>query len=506
MKSMFSPQLKPAWLACLLLLIVPGMADSRATSLGKPNIVYILADDLGYGDIACLNLLRGKIPTPHIDRLAKEGITFTDAHSGSSVCTPTRYGLLTGRYAWRTRLQKGVLDGGSEDPLIAADRLTLPAMLRPHGYTTACIGKWHLGFMPAASFEPLPKKKGMPYGFPLGTRIVGGPTSRGFDYFWGCSNARTMASLIENDRVVELLPPAEMLPRLTQRAVDYLGERASDAKPGRPFFLYVALTSPHLPILPAADWKGRSPLGIYGDFVMQTDDSVGQILASLDRHGLAENTLVVFASDNGCSVDAGVGSLEAQEHFPSAWFRGYKTDVWEGGHRVPFFARWPGHVTAGSASNALICLGDSMATIARLLDVRLPAAAAPDSVSFHSSLLGDRGAIGRADIVHHSALGIFAIRSGRWKLIMGGGSGGVSHPTDTEARAQSLPDAQLYDLEADPGETRNLVQTHPTEAARLAALLARYVARGRSTPGPEQANDVAVQLPTLASVDPQSKP
>lgn len=497
---------KSILLVSLLLLVGVGIADSRGATVARPNIVYILADDLGYGDISRLNPQRGRISTPHIDRLAKEGITFTDAHSGSSVCTPTRYGLLTGRYAWRTRLQKGVLDGGSEEPLISTDRLTLPAMMREQGYTTACIGKWHLGFQSAAPFERPKKIKGMPVGFPLGMRIVGGPTTRGFDYFWGCSNARTMASLIENDRVVELLPPVEMLPRLTQRAVDYLGERAADARSGRPFFLYVALMAPHLPILPAAGWKDRSPLGPYGDFVMQTDDSVGEILASLDRLGLAKDTLVIFASDNGCSVDAGVQKLEAQEHFPSAWFRGYKTDAWEGGHRVPFFARWPGHVKPGSTSDALICLGDFMATTAKLLDVSLPVAAAPDSVSFLSSLLGDAGAVGRTDIIHHSALGIFAIRSGRWKLILGGGSGGVSHPTDAEARAQGSPDAQLYDLKADPGETTNLVHAHRAKAEQLAALLARYVARGRSTPGPELANDVEVKLPALASVNPLSKP
>lgn len=495
--------LKSILFACPLLLIGLGVADSRAETASKPNIIFILADDLGYGDVSCLNSQRGRIPTPHIDRLAREGITFTDAHSGSSVCTPTRYGLLTGRYAWRTRLQKGVLDGGSEEPLISADRLTLPAMLRQQGYSTACIGKWHLGLKASAPFERPKKVKGMPVGFPLGTRFIGGPTERGFDYFWGCSNARTMASLIENDRVVELLPPVEMLPRLTRRAVEVLGERATDAKLGRPFFLYVALTSPHLPILPAAAWKGRSPLGGYADFVMQTDDSVGEILASLERLGLVDNTLVVFASDNGCSVEADVQKLEAQEHNPSARFRGYKTDIWEGGHRIPFFARWPGHVKPASTSDAIICLGDFMATTARLLDVHLPAAAAPDSMSFLSSLLGDAHAVGRTDIVHHSALGIFAIRSGRWKLIFGGGSGGVSHPTDAEALANGWPDAQLYDLEADPGESKNRVLSHRSEAGRLVAQLARYVARGRSTPGPDQANDVDVQLPALTSVNPQ---
>lgn len=476
-------------------------AEKPAHPAARPNIVYILADDLGYGDVQALNPRRGKIPTPHLDRFATQGMTFLDAHGGSSVCTPTRYGLMTGRYAWRTRLQKGVLDGGNEEPLISADRLTLPAFLRQQGYATACIGKWHLGYESDVEL-PLPNSKGVLGGGgpPPGARITGGPTTRGFDYFWGCSNARTMASLVENDRVVEIVPPVEMLPRLTRRALDYLEEKAVAAKSGHPFFLYVPLTSPHLPLVPAPEWRGKSPLGPYGDFVMQTDDTIGRILTALDRQGLADNTLVVIASDNGCAIQVHVDRLEALGHFASAQYRGYKTDIWDGGHRVPFLVRWPGVVKPASESKATICLGDFLSTVADLLGVKLPEGAAPDGVSLLPALHGQPIRSAREAIVHHSARGDFAIRDGKWKLALGGGSGGYSHPSNEEAAAQGLPDAQLYDLEADPSETKNLVAANHAEAARLLKLLQSYVKRGRSTPGPDLPNDVPVKLPVPASI------
>jgi len=469
------------------------LVAASLAAAAKPNIVFILADDLGYGDIQCLNPARGKIKTPHLDKLAGQGMTFTDAHSGSSVCTPTRYGLLTGRYAWRTRLQKGVLDGGNDEPLIAEDRLTVAGLLKQQGYTTACIGKWHLGFQSDAAPNKPNKKQGMGRGgLPPQSRIIGGPTTRGFDLFWGCSNARTMASLIEGDRVVESLPPVEMLPRLTRRAVDYLS-----GKHDQPFFLYVPLTSPHTPILPAPEWQGKSGLGAYADFVMQTDATVGRILAALDENGLAENTLMIFSADNGCSPQADVKSLEKQGHHASAQYRGYKADIWDGGHRVPFLVRWPGHVKAGSTSNATLCLGDFMATAADVVGTPLPESAAPDSVSFLPALKGQNIPAGREAIVHHSINGQFAIRQGSWKLCFCAGSGGWGTPDDGEAARQGLPAAQLYDLATDPGETTNLIAQHPAEAARLAALLESYIARGRSTSGPVQENDVEVKLPRL---------
>ena len=475
-----------------------------AAATNQPNIVYLLADDLGYGDVQVLNPARGKIKTPHLDRLAAQGVTFTDAHSGSSVCTPTRYGLLTGRYAWRTRLQRGVLDGTDDPPLIAEDRLTVPALLKQHGYTTAAIGKWHLGFLserpagatptgpaPAAT----PKKSAMgAAGLPVGSRIIGGPIARGFDYFWGCSNARTMSGLIENDRVIENLPPVQMLPRLEERAVRYVAEHAAAAKSGRPFFLYVPLTSPHTPILPTPEWQGKSGLGAYGDFVMQTDAVVGAILGALDAHGLADNTLVIFTADNGCSPQAGTPNLEQQGHFASASFRGYKADIWEGGHRVPFFARWPGKIKPTTTNAQPICHVDLMATCAELLGLSLPANAGEDSVSLLPALLGTARPGPRPALVHHSINGSFAIRQGDWKLVLCADSGGWSVPTPGSAEAKGLPEIQFYNLRSDPAESKNLYAERPDEVARLTQLLEQFIADGRSTPGAKQANDVAIQI------------
>ena len=486
------------YVVALLANSVASFAAPTTAPVNAPNIVYILADDLGYGDVQELNPQRGKIKTPHLDRLAAQGMTFTDAHSGSSVCTPTRYGLLTGRYAWRSRLQKGVLDGTDDPPLIAENRLTVPALLKRHGYTTAAIGKWHLGFLserPAGAPVPGAKKGKMgENGLPVGSRIIGGPTTRGFDYFWGCSNARTMSGLIENDRVIENLPPLQMLPRLEQQALRYLADHAAAAKAGHPFFLYVPLTSPHTPILPTPEWQGKSGLGAYGDFVMQTDAVVGHILAALDQHGLADTTLVVFTSDNGCSPQADTPGLEKQGHFASANLRGYKADIWDGGHRVPFFARWPGRIQATTTSAQLICHVDLLATCADLLGTTLPANAGEDSVSILPALLGtDRAAL-REAVVHHSINGMFSIRQGPWKLELCPGSGGWGAPGDPAARTAGLPAIQLYDLSRDLAETKNLHAENPTVVARLTALLRRYVADGRSTPGPKQANDVAVDL------------
>jgi arylsulfatase A-like enzyme len=463
----------------------------------KPNILYILADDLGYGDVACLNPERGKIKTPHLDKLASQGMTFTDAHSGSSVCTPTRYGLLTGRYAWRTRLQKGVLDGGNDEPLIAAERLTVAGFLKQQGYTTACIGKWHLGFQSDAKVVKGGAKGEFGRGgLPVGTSLIGAPTTRGFDLFWGCSNARTMSSLIEGDRVIESIPPIEMLPRLGQRAVRYLQEHAANAnaKSGKPFFLYLPLTSPHTPILPTPEWKGKSGLGDYGDFVMMTDALVGEVLAALDQTSLTSNTLVFFTADNGCSPQADTKALVAKGHFASGPYRGYKADIWDGGHRVPFFVRWPGRVKPASQSNQLICLTDLMATCADIIGAELPENAAEDSVSLLPALLGTAVAPLRESVVHHSINGRFAIRQGAWKLNVCAGSGGWAKPLDNEASKQGLPDHQLYNLETDPGEMKNLVGEQPERAAQMRALLENLVAKGRSTPGAPQTNDVPVFL------------
>ncbi|MDO8544542.1 MAG: arylsulfatase [Opitutaceae bacterium] len=492
----------------LALGVLPLLHAADATAK-KPNLVILLADDLGYGDVHALNPERGKIATPHFDRLVREGMTFTDAHGGSSVCTPTRYGLLTGRYAWRTRLQHGVLDGYVE-PLIAPDRLTLPAMLKQQGYHTACIGKWHLGFTieGAADKSGGGKKKagggekkakggdgngsglGRFPGAPMGARTRDGPLTRGFDTFFGFHHARMMESMFEGDQVTELVPPVETLPRLVRRGRDYIAERV---RAGAPFMLYLALSSPHTPIVPSKEWQGKSGLGAYADFVMETDWALGEVLAALEQAGIARDTLVIATSDNGCSPAAGTDKLEAQGHFASAQFRGYKADIWDGGHRIPFVARWPGRVRAGARADNTICLTDLITTMAEITGARIPATAAEDSFSFLPDLLGT-GHGARRSIVHHSIHGRFALREGPWKLEFCPGSGGWAKPIDADAKAQGLPDIQLYDLSKDIAEQHNLQAARPEIVQRLTAQLRDFVERGRSTPGPARKNDAAIDL------------
>lgn len=458
-----------------------------------PNIVYILADDLGYGDVKCLNP-NGKIATPHMDHIAASGMTFTDAHSSASVCTPSRYSILTGRYNWRSKRQEGVM-GGFGQPLIAPDRLTVPALLKQHGYTTACIGKWHLGMSVQEKSD-------------FSQPIANNPTTRGFDEFFGITASLDMPpyAFIHNDRFTapvdtekELYkgrrgPAAaefeavDVLPTLTRKAVEFIKDKAAAKKP---FFLYLPLTSPHTPLAPTKEWQGKSGLGDYGDFVMQTDASIGEVIAALDLSGAASNTLVIITSDNGCAPAAGVAELEKQGHFASAQFRGYKSDIWDGGHHEPFFVRWPSVVKPGSTSSALICLSDLMATCADILDVKLPDNAGEDSVSLLPTLRDSTKPV-REVIVHHSNPGRFAIRQGNWKLDLCPGSGGWGKPGDAAATKQGLPEVQLYDLSTDIGETKNLQAEHPDIVARLKKLLDQQIADGRSTPGAKQTNDAKI--------------
>lgn len=485
--------LRPPVLHCVLLALVacalPATGVAAAERAAGPNIVYILCDDLGYGDVQCLNPQHGKIPTPHIDQLASQGMIFTDAHSGSSVCSPTRYGVLTGRYAWRTPLQKGVL-GGEGRPLIAPDRLTVGEFLQQQGYHTACLGKWHLDFLvdrEAAGVDP--EKRGFAH-LPPGTPILEGPTTRGFDYFLGFTTAAHMNALFENDHLLAQIRPVEMLPRLSERACQYVAERA---KSDGPFFLYLPLNSPHTPIVPAEQFVGKTDAGRYGDFVLQTDWVVGQVLAALDEHQLADDTLVIFTSDNGCSP-AAFRQLKDKQHRPSAEMRGYKADIWDGGHRVPFIVRWPGKIEPGSSSAQLICLTDLLATCAELFEQALPDAAAEDSVSILPALLGEDEGPLREAVVHHSIEGDFAIRQGDWKLALCAGSGGWGKPSDAEALRQGKPPVQLYHLGQDFGEKNNVQADYPEIVDRLTSLLEQYVADGRSTPGAAQENAVPVRI------------
>jgi len=484
-------------------VIAWSLVPVQGVELRKPNIVFILADDLGYGDVQCLNPEHGKIRTPHMDRLATQGMVFTDAHSGSSLCSPTRYGILTGRYAWRSRLQAGVLVP-YDAPLIAPDRLTVPGLLAKNGYRTACIGKWHLGWR-------WPREgKQVVFDRP----ITEGPTTRGFHYYFGTDVPNYPPyGFLENEHLVAqptawCLPDAKLflgypgpmvpgwqfdqiLPTLAAKAVDYIGQHAADHEP---FFLYFALTSPHEPIAPSAPFRGKSGISPVADFIMETDWAVGQVTAALEKNGLAENTLLIFMADNGHCPYTGLKPFIDAGHWVSQRFRGFKSDIWEGGHRIPFIARWPGQVKAGSTSEQLICLTDLMASCADLLGSKLPDNAGEDSISILPALRGSSAGPHHEAVVHHSGSGRFSLRQGKWKLELCPGSGGWSQPSDAQAVRRGLPSVQLYDMSRDDTERINVQEKHPEVVERLTRLLMKYVTEGRSTPGVPQKNDVPVDM------------
>lgn len=463
-------------------------AKQIALADSKLNIVLILADDLGYGDLSVYNP-SSKIPTPYLNQLAAQGMRFTDAHSPSSVCTPTRYGLLTGRYAWRTKLKKGVLDGYSPF-LIEKDRVTLASLLRRQGYRTAGIGKWHLGLGDGEKTD---------YSQPLRP----GPNAAGFDEFFGIPASLDMPPYLsfENERVVEApsasIAASEMrrkggggfwragaiapnfnheavLPALTERAVAFIGQQAAE----KPFFLYLPLTAPHTPWMPTPGFRGKTSVDYYGDFVTQVDDAVGRVLKALEESGLTGNTLVVFTSDNGAHWLP--EDIAKWGHRANGSLRGQKADIWEGGHRIPLIVRWPGETKPGSRSDQLVCLTDVMATIASLTGTALLEDAGEDSLDFSSILLGHKSRTGlRDNIVHHSADGTFAIRQGHWKLAMALGSRGFSLPKEEVPKAGEA-EGQLYNLRDDPQEQRNLWLREAKIVARLTALLERVKADGQS--------------------------
>lgn len=487
--------LKPFFFISLFFITVINSVSAQE----KPNIILIFADDMGYGEIQALNPDRSKIPTPNLNKLASEGMVFTDAHTSSSVCTPSRYALLTGRYNWRTRLQRGVVQGGKE-PLIAANRLTLPSLLKNQGYSTSMVGKWHLEYLydiPEGLKEvPLSKRteSRYPANVPVGTKIIEGPITRGFDSFYGFHHSGAMSSIVRNDKIIEEMYVIEVLPNLTNEVVSLINDKAEAAKAGKPFFIYFPQNSPHSPVVPSKKWQGTTGLNKHGDFVAQTDGSVGQVLEALERNGLSENTIVIFSTDNGTSKNADIDFLESKGHFPSAYLRGSKADLWDGGNRVPFIMRWPNKIKAGSENNQLVCLTDMMATFANLFNLNLPEDAAEDSWSFYPSLFGKSISNPRTSIVHHSIHGRFAIREDNWKLLLAPGSGGWSSPDDILATKENHPWIQLYDLKSDIGETTNLKDENPDKVKSLVDLLEKFVADGRSTPGEKQANDAPINI------------
>lgn len=486
------------------------LASLSATALlaangSRPNIVLILADDLGYGDVSCNNP-RSKISTPFVDRLAAQGMRFTDAHTPSAVCTPTRYGLMTGRYAWRGSLKEGVLDG-FDPPLIERSRTTLAALLKQNGYETGCVGKWHLGMQwtdKAGNPVPMHTSGNRPgLDVDLAKPHPAGPNTYGFDYYYGIAASLDMSPycFIENNRAVVKGAPVEtpaatgdqlfrneragigspdftlqgVVPTLAAKAVDFI------RKPRKtPYFLYVPLTTPHMPIVPAKQ-KGKSKAGLYGDFVEEMDAAVGRILQAI---GSSSNTIVIFTSDNGGlyhtwtpeEADDKAGykptprGLEVAKygHHGNGDLRGTKADIWEGGHRVPFVVRWPGRIKPGSVSPALLGLTDMYATLAQVAGVRsIPQGNAEDSISQLPVLLGEAKQV-RTSIVHHSIRGVFSMRDGNWKYVPTRGSGGFSSP-----QAVKEDGGQLYNLADDPKETRNLYQSNPAKVREMDALLQR---------------------------------
>ncbi|MFT4688482.1 MAG: arylsulfatase A [Limisphaerales bacterium] len=499
---------------CALVFLTPIVGFLSAAN---PNIIFILADDMGVGDVDVLSE-RCKIKTPHLDQLASEGMAFTDAHSSSSVCTPTRYAIVTGRYNWRSRLQSGVCWGWSRR-LIEPDRITVGNFLQKNGYRTAAIGKWHMGMnWPlkrggyADDGDTFVKDFADAYEVDYLKPVKQGPTTVGFDYFFGISASLDMPPyvFIRNDKplvtkiVTKGFPrkgPADVdfedvdvLPRITEEAVKFIGDNAARSKAGKPFFVYFPLNAPHTPISPTKEFLGKSGLNKYGDFTMQVDWTVGQVMKALDRTGLADNTLLIFTTDNGCSPQAKFAELAAKGHFPSDVYRGHKADIFEGGHRVPFIARWPGKVKAGTISSQTICQSDLFATAAAIIEQRVPKNAAEDSVSFLPALLGrDKNPL-REATVHHSINGTFSIRQGKWKLALCPGSGGWSSPRPGRSDFSEMPVLQLFDLDADIGETKNVQARHPQVVAKLSQLLQSYVDRGRSTPGPKRKNTATVDI------------
>ena len=467
-------------MSAALALILAGLLGQDASAPERPNVVVVLADDLGYGDPRCY-AAGSRVPTPHIDRLAVEGMRLTDMHTPSAVCSPTRYGLLTGRYAWRSELKSGVLWGRSP-LLIEPERETLGDLFQRAGYRTAVIGKWHLGL---GSVDP------EPFDGPLDAS----PLDLGFDrslvipasldippYLWleGADAEEPLDGEVEASgqarhggggfwRAGEIAPNFDFhktLDRIVDEGRAFVEDHERE-HPDQPFFLYLPLTAPHTPWLPDEAFRGVTDAGVYGDFAAMVDDRLGRLLATLDELDLAGDTLVIFTSDNGAHWTP--GDRDTFDHRANGPWRGQKADIHEGGHRVPFVLRWPSRVPAGEVRHELAVHTDLYATFAALLSQPVPDGAAEDSVDLSAVWLGDPvEEPPRTAAVHHSLNGHFAYREGRWKLIESKGSGGFTR-VDV---ADDAPEGQLYDLRLDPGETTNLWDERPEVVARLRAGLA----------------------------------
>jgi arylsulfatase A-like enzyme len=510
----------PSWLVfpATFALLAHGFL-AKATAEDLPNIVLILADDLGYGDLRCYNP-QAKVATPHVDRLAAEGMRWTDAHSPSTVCTPTRYGLMTGQMPFRIPRGSTVFTGVGGPSLIAPERLTLPEMLLQKGYATAAVGKWHMGLTFRDAMGNAIKAAGND-GVRLvdpSRRIEGGPLDHGFQKFFGtacCPTTDWLYAFIDGDRipVPPIMPlPRDVLPknpytedcrpgwiaadfdmqevdqRFLEQSLNFIRHHVRQS-PRKPFFLYHATQAVHLPSLPGKDFRGKTQAGPHGDFIAQFDSIVGALMKELEKQGIAERTLVLLSSDNGPEVAAAIHMRADFGHDAAKPWRGVKRDAWEGGHRVPFIVRWPSRIKGGSKCDHLASLTDVMATLAEVAEYSLPHDAAEDSFSLLPAFQGKAAKPVRPYLLTQAFRGIdtLSLRRGSWKLMNHRDSGGNRYDQG-ELQPYALPEsdseapAQLYDLAADPGETNNLFSKRQDVVRELQELLSQTIKSGRSRP------------------------
>lgn len=494
----------------ILFILLVNLSHAQVDFKGKkPNIVYILTDDLGYGDVK-VNNPNGKIKTPHLDKLAAQGMNFTDAHTNSSVCTPTRYGIMTGRYAWRTHLKNGVIMG-YDQALIEDDRLTVGSFLQKQSYDTALIGKWHLGWdwtlkngeknVSTPNRWNILQSNANDENVDFSKPVTRGPdTNGGFSYYFSACGSLDMAPYVYVENNMPLSVPTkttvsrtkygwwrkgmtaddfkhdESTPEYMRRSIAYIKEKA---KTDKPFFLYIPLPSPHTPILPTKPFQGKSAINPYADFVMQVDWTVGQIVKAIDDSGIGENTLIIFTSDNGCSPAAKINELKKKGHDPHPGLRGTKADIWEGGNRVPFIVRWQDQIKAGQTNDQLIGVTDLLATVADICNKELGKDQGNDSISMLPTFLNPKTKT-RNDFIVHSVSGVFGLRLNKWSFIDGPGSGGWSKPKDKDAIKQGLPSVQLYNLATDLGQQNNLQAENPEKVKYMKDLLEKYKQQGYS--------------------------
>ncbi|MDF7824826.1 arylsulfatase [Pontiellaceae bacterium B12227] len=506
---------RPLILSLLIMLSLQSALGNQKPEAARPNILFILADDMGYGDVSCLNP-EAKFKTPHLDAMAASGLMLTDAHTSSGVCTPSRYSILTGRYCWRSNLKRGVL-GGYSGALIEEGRETMASVLKAQGYNTACIGKWHMGMdLPTTDGKKAKQVGGGTITYKDGKKVVDdgemktnvdwsglikrSPVSNGFDYFFGINGSLDMPPYvyIENDRFVgkpttikafhrpgpahKDFEAVNVLPELTDKLIDYIGRQKKET----PFFVYFPITGPHNPVVPTAGWQGKSGIGSYGDFCMQIDHHVGQIMQALKDNGLYENTLVVFSSDNGVE-NHGYDQFRNTGHSSSGDFRGVKRDLWEGGHHVPTFVSWPAGIKAGSVSGETVCLTDFMPTFAEMAGFQCLEGMAEDGVSLLPVFQGleVREPL-RNGTVHHSLKGEFAIRMGDWVFIDAPNGSDRDNEPEWYAAARGYvahdQPGELYNLSVDPEQKKNVYAEHPERVERMKTVLERYKSEPRSVP------------------------